>query len=240
MINLNNIWNLEQKENIVHEDRIINQVLLNRGLDTENKVDKFIKAEYSKLADPYLLTDLTKAVQRLLEAINNEERVIIYGDYDVDGITSTSLFIRFFEDINFSNYDYYIPNRLKEGYGLRIDSLDNIDLTKYDLLITVDCGITAVEEVDYLNKQGVDVLITDHHKLGDKIPAAVAVIDPQREESDYFKVLAGVGVVFKFLQAVEREMNLNIIKKHLDLAALGTVADIVELKNDNRIMVKEG
>ncbi len=240
MINLNNIWYLEQKENIVHEDRIINQVLLNRGLDTENKVAKFIKAEYSKLADPYLLTDLTKAVQRLLEAINNEERVIIYGDYDVDGITSTSLFIRFFEDINFSNYDYYIPNRLKEGYGLRIDSLDNIDLAKYDLLITVDCGITAVEEVDYLNKQGVDVLITDHHKLGDEIPAAVAVIDPQREESDYFKVLAGVGVVFKFLQAVEREMNLNIIKNHLDLAALGTVADIVELKNDNRIMVKEG
>jgi len=240
VINLNNIWYLEQKENIVHEDRIINQVLLNRGLDTENKVAKFIKAEYSKLADPYLLTDLTKAVQRLLEAINNEERVIIYGDYDVDGITSTSLFIRFFEDINFSNYDYYIPNRLKEGYGLRIDSLDNIDLAKYDLLITVDCGITAVEEVDYLNKQGVDVLITDHHKLGDEIPAAVAVIDPQREESDYFKVLAGVGVVFKFLQAVEREMNLNIIKNHLDLAALGTVADIVELKNDNRIMVKEG
>ncbi|HMA59401.1 MAG TPA: single-stranded-DNA-specific exonuclease RecJ [Halanaerobiales bacterium] len=237
---MNNIWYLEQKENIVHEDKIINQVLLNRGLDTENKVDKFIKAEYSKLADPYLLTDLTKAVQRLIRAINNEERIIIYGDYDVDGITSTSLFIRFFEDINFSNYDYYIPNRLKEGYGLRMDSLDNIDFAKYDLLITVDCGITAVEEVDYLNKQGVDVLITDHHKLGDEIPAAVAVIDPQREESDYFKVLAGVGVVFKFLQAVEREMNLNIIKNHLDLAALGTVADIVELKNDNRIMVKEG
>ena len=240
MINLNNRWYLKQDESTVHSDHILNQVLLNRDLDTKEKVNNFIKADFSKLRDPYLLTDLNKAVDRFIQAIENNEKIIIYGDYDVDGITSTSLFIRFFNDIKFTNFDYYIPNRLKEGYGLRMDSIKNIEINQFDLLITVDCGITAIKEVDFLNEQGLDVIITDHHKLSEKLPAAYAVVDPQREQSKYYKVLAGVGVVFKLLQAVDNKLNLNIIKNHLDLVTLGTVADIVELKNDNRIIVKEG
>ena len=240
MIILNNIWYLEEKDNKVHEDNILNQVLLNRGLDTVEKVNNFIEADYNKLKDPYLLTDLKKASQRLIEAVKNNQNILIYGDYDVDGVTSTSLFIRFFQDINYEYFDYYIPNRLSEGYGLRIDSLENIELENIDLLITVDCGITANQEVEFLNQKNIDVIISDHHKLGDSIPNAYAVVDPQREDFEYYKGLAGVGVVFKLLQAVDKILDLNKIQNHLDLVALGTVADIVPLKHDNRIIVKEG
>ena len=241
MINLNNLWYLkEKKEQKVHKDGILNKIFLNRGLNNSKEVEKFIKTDYSYLKDPYELTDMDIAVKRIVKALLNNEKILIYGDYDVDGITSTSLLINFFKDIEFDNYNFYIPNRLTEGYGLSIDSIKNIEIDKYDLIITVDCGITAVEEVDYLKEKDLDIIITDHHKLGDELPRAEAVIDPQRESSHYFKVLAGVGVVFKVLQAVAEKLDFNNIKEHLDLVALGTVADIVELKNDNRIIVKQG
>jgi len=241
VIILNNLWYIEDPENQkVHKNEIINKLLLNRGIDTKEKVESFLKPDYQNLKDPYELKDMKKAVVRFNNAISNNEKILIYGDYDVDGITSTSLLIHFFKDINFTNFEYYIPNRLKEGYGLNKESLENIEINKVNLIITVDCGITAVDEIDYLNQRNIDVIITDHHKLGEKLPNACAIIDPQREESDYYKVLAGVGVVFKFLQAVEKKINSNCIQNHLDLVTLGTVADIVPLKNDNRIIVKHG
>lgn len=238
---MNNIWYLEDKnKKKVHENEILNNILINRGIDEKEKAEKFIKNSYKDLEDPYKLTDMDKAASKIIEAFQENKRILIYGDYDVDGITSTSLLINYFKDNGFSNYNYYIPNRLKEGYGLNIDSLKNIDIKSYDLLITVDCGITAVKEVKYLKKEGIEVIITDHHKLKDKLPQAFAVVDPQRESFDYFKVLAGVGVVFKLLQAVDQEIKSDSLKDHLDLVALGTVADIVKLKNDNRILVKKG
>lgn len=241
MIILNNLWYIkDSKTKDLHDNAIINKLLLNRGIDTKEKVEKFISSEYQDLKDPYELKDMKKAVNRLNKAISNNEKILIYGDYDVDGITSTSLLIHFFKDINFTNFEYYIPNRLKEGYGLNKESLENIKINKVNLIITVDCGITAVDEIEYLNKENIDVIITDHHKLGEKLPDACAILDPQREENDYYKVLAGVGVVFKFLQAVEKKLELNCIHKHLDLVTLGTVADIVPLIHDNRIMVKQG
>lgn len=241
MIILNNLWYIEDFETQnVHENDIINKLLLNRGIDTEEKVKTFLQSEYQDLKDPYELKDMKKAVDRLVKAISNNERILIYGDYDVDGITSTSLLIHFFKNINFTNFEYYIPNRLKEGYGLNKESLENIKINKVNLIITVDCGITAVDEIDYLNQKDIDVIITDHHKLGEKLPNAYAIIDPQRGENDYYKVLAGVGVLFKLLQAVDEKLELNCIQNHLDLVTLGTVADIVPLINDNRIMVKHG
>ncbi|MFO7815747.1 MAG: single-stranded-DNA-specific exonuclease RecJ [Halanaerobiales bacterium] len=238
---MNSLWYIEDYElNNVYEDDVINKLLLNRGLDTKDKVDKFMNSNYLDLKDPYELTDMKKAVKRLITAINNNEKILIYGDYDVDGITSTSLLIHFFKDINFTNFEYYIPNRLKEGYGLDKESLENIEINKVNLLITVDCGITAVEEIDYLKQTGLDVIVTDHHKLGEKLPNADAVLDPQREKNDYYKVLAGVGVLYKFLQAVDQKLELNRIQEHLDLVALGTVADLVPLIDDNRILVKHG
>ena len=238
---MNNLWHIEDTKNKkIHENDIINKLLLNRGIDTKKKVETFLNSDYQKLKDPYELKDMKKAVSRIIQAISDNEKILIYGDYDVDGITSTSLLIHFFKNINFTNFEYYIPNRLTEGYGLNKDSLENIEINKVNLIITVDCGITAVDEIEYLNQKEIDVIITDHHKLGKKLPNAYAVLDPQREKSDYYKVLAGVGVVFKFLQAVDEKLELNCIQNHLDLVALGTVADIVPLINDNRIMVKHG
>ncbi|MCF8001218.1 MAG: single-stranded-DNA-specific exonuclease RecJ [Halanaerobiales bacterium] len=238
---MNNLWYIEDSNNLkMHEDDIINKLLLNRGIDTKNKVETFLQPDYQNLKDPYELKDMKKAVNRIIKAISNNEKILIYGDYDVDGITSTSLLIHFFKNINFTNFEYYIPNRLKESYGLNKESLENIEINKVNLIITVDCGITAVNEIEYLNQKEIDVIITDHHKLGNKLPNAYAILDPQREKDDYYKVLAGVGVVFKFLQAVDEKLELNCIQNHLDLVALGTVADIVPLINDNRILVKHG
>ncbi|MGM0445488.1 MAG: single-stranded-DNA-specific exonuclease RecJ [Bacillota bacterium] len=235
------MWYLEEKQNNkIHEDEILSKILANRDINNNPEADIFLNKSRGNLRDPYQLTDVKKAVKRIISAIKNNQRILIYGDYDVDGITSTSLLINYFEEINYKNYSYYIPNRLKEGYGLNIDSLSKIDLDKLDLVITVDCGITALKEVEFLNKKDIDIIITDHHKLGESLPEAFAIIDPQREDDGYFKVLAGVGVVFKLLQAVDIHNNTDFVFNHLDLVALGTVADIVALKNDNRILVSEG
>ncbi len=235
------MWYLEEKQiNRIHEDEIINKILANRNITIKQRADIFLKKNIADLRDPYELTDVKKAVQRVDTAIKNNQKILIYGDYDVDGITSTSLLINYFEDVDYKNYSFYIPNRLKEGYGLNIDSLSKINLGNIDLIITVDCGITALKEIEFLNKKDIDVIITDHHKLGEALPKAFAVIDPQRENNEYFKVLAGVGVVFKLLQALDIYNNTNYAYNHLDLVTLGTVADIVALKNDNRILVSEG
>src|SRR6056297_3446312 len=235
------MWYLEEREiNKIHENEIINKILANRNITSKKEADIFLNKGLGKLNDPYELTDIKKAVKRIDNAINENQRILIYGDYDVDGITSTSVLINYFEDIGFKNYSFYIPNRLKEGYGLNIDSLKKVDLDNIDLVITVDCGITAIKEVRYLNKKDIDVIVTDHHKLGENLPEAFAVIDPQRETNNYYKVLAGVGVVFKLLQALDIYNNTQHIYNHLDLVVLGTVADIVSLKNDNRILVSEG
>src|SRR6056297_3255808 len=186
------MWYLKEiKLNKIHKNNILNKILHNRGINTKVEAQRFIKPNYLDLKDPYLLKDLKNAVQILIKVIQDNKKILIYGDYDVDGITSTSLLINYFKDIGFNSYDYYIPNRLNEGYGLNIDSLRNIDIKNYDLMITVDCGITAVKEVEYLKQENIEVIITDHHKLKEKLPQALAVIDPQRESSDYFKVLAG-------------------------------------------------
>ena len=235
------MWYLKEiKLNKIHKNNILNKILHNRGINTKVEAQRFIKPNYLDLKDPYLLKDLKNAVQILIKVIQDNKKILIYGDYDVDGITSTALLINFFKDIGFNNFDYYIPNRLKEGYGLSLESLHKIKLDKFDLVITVDCGITAVKEVEYLKKRNIKVIITDHHKLKSQLPPADAVIDPQRNANDYFKVLAGVGVAYKLIQAVDQKLEAGCCRDHLDLVGLGTVADIVPLKNDNRIMVKEG
>src|SRR6056297_3193816 len=235
------MWYLKEiKLNKIHKNNILNKILHNRGINTKVEAQRFIKPNYLDLKDPYLLKDLKNAVQILIKVIQDNKKILIYGDYDVDGITSTALLINFFKDIGFNNFDYYIPNRLKEGYGLSLESLHKIKLDKFDLVITVDCGITAVKEVEYLKKRNIKVIITDHHKLKSQLPPADAVIDPQRNANDYFKVLAGVGVAYKLIHAVDQKLEAGCCRDHLDLVGLGTVADIVPLKNDNRIMVKEG
>ena len=182
------------------------------------------------------------AIEEIDKVIENNGRIIIYGDYDVDGITSIAVLKKFLNERGVE-VDYHIPNRLNEGYGLKKETLKDIAKENYDLMITVDCGITAIEEIDYANSLGIKTIITDHHEALDEIPKAIAVINPKRKDNKYpFRGLAGVGVVFKLIQAISIKLNLEEKEylKYLDLVCVGTISDIVPLIDENRVIAKLG
>lgn len=221
---------------------IIASVLLKRGINEDAEIEKFLHPSLDNLNDPFLLNDMDKAVDRIVACIDNNELVTIYGDYDVDGITSIATLSKFLTELGIRN-DYYLPNRLEEGYGLNKAALDKIKENGTKLLITVDCGISAYEEVEYAKSLGMDVIVTDHHECPEVIPIAHAVIDPKRNDSTYpFSSLAGVGVTFKLIHAISIRLELDRKKylKYLDIVCLGTVADIVPLVDENRIIVNFG
>lgn len=224
---------------------ILSQILNNRGLTEKKAVETFLYGSIGDLYDPFLLEDMDKAVRRINKAINNHEKILVFGDYDVDGITSTTLIYRYFKETFNYQVDFYLPDRQKEGYGLNIEAIKGFCQKKYDLLLTVDCGITAIEEVAYAITNGLDVIVTDHHQPGDIIPEALAIINPHRKNDKYpYKYLAGVGVAFKLCQALEYSISGKYISEHLlnliDIVTLGTVADIVALTGENRFIVKKG
>lgn len=221
------------------------QILGNRGITEEKEIRKFLYGKIEDLNDPFLMKDMEKAVERINRAIDNKERVIVFGDYDADGISATALIIRYFRDTYNYKMDYYLPDRQKDGYGLNREVVQEFCRKKYDLLLTVDCGITAVEEIAFARENGLDVIVTDHHQPADNLPPALALIDPLQKEDSYpDKYLAGVGVALKLCQAVEFKRSGKYISEKLgrlfDIAALGTVADIVPLKGENRIITRKG
>jgi single-stranded-DNA-specific exonuclease len=227
---------------------IIARIIVNRGFRDHAAIDKFLHGRLSDLYDPFLLAGMDRAVERVLEAVARRERIMIYGDYDVDGITSVALLSNLFT-IMHADYAYYLPNRITEGYGMSRDGVERCRESNTRLIITVDCGITSVAESAYARELGMDVIVTDHHEPGESLPECVAVINPKLAGSTYpFKDLAGVGVTFKLVhglitRAVERGVleRASINLKHkLDLVALGTVADTVTLLDENRILVKYG
>ena len=182
-------------------------ILVNRGITEEKAIKKFLNPTRNDFYDPFLMPDMKKAVKRIIEAINNKEKIIIYGDYDVDGITSITVLKSFLDEIGIK-VDSYIPNRLEEGYGLNKEAIKQIVEKKYDLMITVDCGISGLEEIDYANSLGIETIVTDHHEAGNELPNAIAVIDNKRKDSKYpFRELAGVGVVFKLIQALRNRIK---------------------------------
>ena len=216
-------------------------VLYNRGVRDFDDIEKFLHCDLSGLKDPFLMLDMDKAVERIKRAKDNGEKITIYGDYDVDGITSIAILYKHLKSMGI-NVDYYIPNRITEGYGVNCGALEKIKAGGTDLVITVDTGITAVEETEYAKSIGLDIIVTDHHECKEKIPAAYAAIDPKRKEDGYpFKNLAGVGVAFKLIQALGGKETLpELIDEYSDLVCLGTVADISPLVDENRILVIEG
>ncbi|MDS1030011.1 single-stranded-DNA-specific exonuclease RecJ [Bacillota bacterium LX-D] len=225
---------------------IVAQILINRGIKTIAEAQKLFYPAFTDLTTPDQLPDMQKAVKRINTAIKQRKRIIVYGDYDVDGITSTALMVTTLHSLG-GNVDYYIPNRLKEGYGLNTTALQKIKNAKADLVITVDCGITSIDEVDFAKKIGLDIIITDHHEPGSEIPSAFAVINPKLSNVDSIQHLAGVGVAFKLSQALYMSVDLSpnvnsdcFAESILDLATLGTIADLVPLTGDNRIIVKYG
>ncbi len=208
--------------------------LLNiRGLNTPDMARDFLFNNID-IHDPFLLKDMDKAVQRLHKAIENNEKICIYGDYDVDGVTATTILYTYLKNKNV-DCCYYIPERVSEGYGLNIQTIDRLVNEDINLLITVDTGITANDEVEYVKSKGIDLIITDHHSCRDEIPKATAVINPQREDCDYpFKHLAGVGVVFKLLCAMEKDNQQAIFDDYAEMVAIGTIADVMPLIDENR------
>ncbi len=229
---------LSKKLNI---DPLIVQILLNRGIRGEEEIRSFLDINEFQLRDPFLLPDMEKGVKRVLEAIKAHEKILIYGDYDVDGITSVSVLILGLKRLG-ALLAYHIPNRFEEGYGLNKQILIKAYQKGVKLVITVDCGITSVEEVELAKELGIDVVIIDHHEQSENLPRAISVIDPKRKDSGYgFRELAGVGVAYKFIQAlydyIKREESTEEL---LDLVALGTIADIVPYVDENRYFVKKG
>ena len=235
----NTKWILENKTNYekIFEDKrekkldfIIEDLIENRNLSLDTNFD----------FNPFDLKDMDIATQRIFEAIKNNQKIYIYGDYDVDGITSVSLLYLALSELG-ANVDYYIPLR-DEGYGLNKEAIQNLKNENADLVISVDCGINSIEDINFANELNLDFIITDHHEITGDIPKALAIINPKREENIYsFKYLAGVGTAFMLVDALYTQTNkLNDLEKYLDIVAIGTVADIVPLISDNRKFVKRG
>ena len=219
---------------------IVSRLLINRGLIDAHKAKDFLYPKANINHDPFLLTDMHEAVNRIITAINNKERILIYGDYDVDGITSVSalyLYLKNFTD----DIEYYIPDRFSQGYGINNAALDRIKSNGCSLIITVDTGVSAINEIKYAKEIGLDVVITDHHECQETLPDAIAVVNPKRRDSDYpFSKLAGVGVVYKLISAIDFQMGTSYSDDNIDLVAIGTVADIMPLIDENRLIVKNG
>ncbi len=222
-------------------NKLLASILINRNIK-EEQIKTFLEPTRQNFHNPFLMPDMEIAVNRIIKAINNKEKVIIYGDYDVDGITSITVLKSFLEDRGM-NVDYYIPNRLEEGYGLNIPAVEKISNQKYDLMITVDCGISAVNEIEYANSLGIETIVTDHHEVGEELPNALAVVDAKRKDNEYpCRDLAGVGVVFKLIQALGMRLNIEEKEylKFLDIVCVGTISDIVPLVDENRVITKLG
>jgi single-stranded-DNA-specific exonuclease len=238
------IKNIELVDEITRKlniPQIIARILVDRGIETVEKAKAFFKPAVGQLYDPFLMDGMEAAVNRTLSAVKNREKILIYGDYDVDGTNSIAMLYLFFLEIGIK-VDFYVPDRLREGYGITKLTIDKFDTEGINLIITVDCGITSVEEVEYAKTKNIDVIICDHHTPGDKIPDAVAVINPMKENCHYpFKYLCGCGVAYKLLDAIARTINKpNISYPYLQFVAVSTMADIVPLVDENRVLTHFG
>ena len=229
---------------------VVARLLINRKVEGVDEAEMFVKAELASLHDPFLMNGMELAVDRILMAIKNKESIRLFCDYDVDGVTSAAFLTHFFRDIGIT-VGYYLPERMKEGYGLNENAVRAITKEGASLMITADCGITAVREVELAGSLGLDVIITDHHQVGSEgLPKAVAVLNPHRSNCDYpYRFLSGVGLAFKLAVAVRtslyKKMNWNKdqlpnMKRHLDLVALGTIADVAPLTGENHTLVRHG
>jgi len=218
------------------------RILVLRGIDTFEKAREFFRPALKFLHDPMRMQDMREAVKRVIRAIERRERVVIYGDYDVDGTTATALLMHFLQSQGME-VDFFIPNRFRHGYGLHAEGIDYADHFGASLIIAVDCGITAFDEALYAKAKGIDLIICDHHTSGTIPPEAVAVIDPKRPTCPYpFKELTGCGIAYKLVKAILINMDqpINIAHGYLDLVALSTACDVVPLKGENRILLCKG
>jgi len=228
---------------------VVSQILINRGIITTEDAKEFLFPSLKQLHNPLLIKDMEKGVDRLIEAISGNEKIVVYGDYDADGITSTVILIKFLREIH-DNVSYYIPERIDEGYGLNMTAIDKFRDEGIKLIITVDCGVSDHEEIAHAVSSGIDVIVTDHHEIPDILPDCSAVVNPHRSDCSFpFKSLAGVGVAFNLLIALRgklrdlgfwKDRKYPNLREYLDLVAIGTIADIVPLIDENRVLARTG
>lgn len=250
---MTNKWNFQkptEEENRISKELadklaispVICQLLVKRGITTEEEANKFFKPSLNDLHDPFLMPDMDKAVKRLNKALGEREKILVYGDYDVDGTTAVSLVYKFLRPYT-TLLDYYIPDRYDEGYGISYKGIDYAADTDVKLIISLDCGIKAIEKIEYAKQKGIDFIICDHHMPDDTLPDAVAVLDAKRVDSNYpYEHLSGCGVGFKFMQAFAKSNNFPFadLEKLLDLCAVSIASDIVPITGENRIMAYYG
>ncbi|NNE55659.1 MAG: single-stranded-DNA-specific exonuclease RecJ, partial [Flavobacteriales bacterium] len=220
----------------------IAQLLIQRGVDTFEKARQFFRPSLDDLHDPFLMKDMNIAVERLTKAMFSGEKIMVYGDYDVDGTTSVAMMHGFLKDVD-QLVEFYVPDRYKEGYGVSEQGVRYAAEIGCSIMITLDCGITAIDQVKLARELGIDVIICDHHKPGSTLPEATAVLDPLREDCDYpFKHLRGCGVGFKIIQAIiqEQSMDMSLLWKHLDILCASIGADIVQMTGENRTLAYFG
>jgi len=236
----------ELSRSLQHINPIMRQILFTRGLTSETEIAAFLEGRYFKMADPFLLAGMDKAVERIERAIKDDERIVVYGDFDADGVTSTVLLVEALRGFGLSRSQAqpYIPDRVDEGYGLNMGALSSLKEKGADLVISVDCGIRALAEVQHAREIGLDIIITDHHTVGEVLPEAVAVINPKRKDGSYpERMLAGVGVAYKLVQALKETLPAQTSfdeRSLLDLVAIGTIADLAPLTGENRSLVRDG
>ncbi len=233
---------VEHLSKVLNIDRFLSNLLVQRGIETFDEAKAFFRPSYDHLYDPFLMKDMSKAVDRLDEAIKNDEKIMVYGDYDVDGTTSVALVYSFLKTY-FKNINFYIPNRYEEGYGISYKGIDHFAEEKCSLVIALDCGIKAVEKIEYAKEKGIDFIICDHHTPGDTLPNAAACLDPKRQDCEYpDENLSGCGVGFKFLQAfcTRRNLGFDELYSHLDLVVVSIASDIVPITGENRVLAHFG
>lgn len=244
-------WVLKEqgdKEKIQHLSQVLGidhnlaNLLVQRGISTFEEAKSFFRPSLEELHDPFLMKDMDKAIERVQLAIERKERILVYGDYDVDGTTAVSLVYTFLKTI-YDDLAFYIPDRYEEGYGISYKSIDFAHENNFSLVIVLDCGIKAVEKIEYAKSKQIDYIIADHHRPGDELPKAVAVLDPKRQDCEYpYKDLAGCGVGFKLIQAIaqKREIPFKNLEKYLDLVVVSIASDIVKITGENRILAYYG
>lgn len=223
-------------------DAVLSSLLIHRGIKDYDEARFFFRPDLRHLHDPFLMADMEKAIERIEVAIANEEKILIYGDYDVDGTTAVSLVYSFFQKRH-AKIEYYIPDRYLEGYGISTQGIDYAAENNFTLIIALDCGIKSVDKIAYANTMGVDFIICDHHLPGAELPAAVAVLDPKRSDCDYpYKELSGCGIGFKLIQAYAEKNNIPFeeVSCYLDLVAISIACDIVHITGENRVLAYFG
>jgi single-stranded-DNA-specific exonuclease len=233
---------IQHLQNELKIDRILANLLVQRGITTYDEAKTFFRPSLDHLHDPFLMKDMDKAVERLNAAIKNNEKILVYGDYDVDGTTSVALAYSFLKE-TYEAVDFYVPDRYKEGYGISKRGIDYASETGASLIIALDCGIKAIEQVNYAKQKNIDFVICDHHTADEQVPDAVAVLDPKRPGCEYpYKELSGCGVGFKFMQAFANRNNYPFRKlvRYLDLLAVSIAADIVPITGENRVLAHYG